>query len=358
MEIKLCSVYSGNRHCLKMGVTSSSCSGSLIDTSAANNLILEKLFSESSESSDQKEPKAPGAGSTQHEDENVTVLVNGTTYKILKLLGTGGSSEVYRAQNLESQKLVAIKKVLLKDGRHARKFRQEVNILQRLHASPMVADLIDHQEVVSSSGKLILIEVLELGEMDLGDFLHMRKTQGKFLTDSDIKSLWRQMLRAVSSVHSAGILHLDLKPANFIMVNHQLKLIDFGLSLMASTRYGSMETLRKTTCGTWYYASPEAIGETDEDGSHLVSDKSDVWSLGCILYKMVYHKLPFHQFKCQDTKSFFELLAYQDVEFPSHVGHNDPKVKDVLRLCLQRDPTHRASVKELLMHPYINNTES
>ena len=136
-------------------------------------------------------------------------------------------------------------------------------------------------------------------------------------------------------------------------MDDQLKLIDFGLSLIASSRSGAMETLRRTTCGTWLFSAPEAIGQTDENGFHLVSDRSDVWSLGCILYKMVYNKLPFEDYSCRNTHSFFEHMTHKDVVFPSHVGHNDPRVKDVLLLCMKREPTQRPSVQDLLIHPYI-----
>ena len=105
--------------------------------------------------------------------------------------------------------------------------------------------------------------------------------------------------------------------------------------------------------GTFNFMSPEAIPWTTENTTKI-SNKSDVWSLGCILYNMVYGRMPFGNI----TNPFQKLQAIRD---PQHqipfdncnIGVHDPLAVDVLKLCLVRDPSKRASIEELLAHRYL-----
>jgi len=180
------------------------------------------------------------------EEIGSTITVNGKKYKVLDFIAAGGSSEVYKTQENKKEP-VAIKKVFLDNPRSAEKFRQEVSLLKRLRAKKWIVDLLDYEEVQRASGN-ILYEVLELGETDLDCLLRDRKNKKRYLTDKEIKDLWTQMLKAVQVIHSVGILHLDLKPGNFILKDGRLKLIDFGLSLSLPDP-PQMNMLRETTCG-------------------------------------------------------------------------------------------------------------
>ena len=285
------------------------------------------------------------------EQNGSTVCVNGLNYTILSFLGTGGSSEVYKAQTEEAQSLVAIKKVYLTDPVSAESFREEVKILTMLQDSPRVVNLFAYEEVLMDDNSLILLQVLELGETDLDQYLELKKSQGETLTDEETKSLWLQMLEAVQHIHSFGVLHLDLKPANFIMVGGQLKLIDFGLSLTVNDP-NNLETWREDACGTWLFASPEAMNHITTYSGHIVSDKSDTWSLGCILYLMIYQQLPTENLKERNPHSIARAILTEPIVFTRYVGENDHRVCQVLRKCLNKDPRSRPSIGELLRHPY------
>ena len=111
--------------------------------------------------------------------------------------------------------------------------------------------------------------------------------------------------------------------------------------------------------GTFNFMSPEAIQQVQSDSGEAVvklSYKADVWSLGCILYNIVYGRMPFGHIKNPPKK----LLAICD---PNHeiplsnndLGGHDPLVNDVLRICLVRDPSKRASIKDLLEHRYLQS---
>ena len=130
-----------------------------------------------------------------------------------------------------------------------------------------------------------------------------------------IRLTWQQMLSAVHCIHEERIIHSDLKPANFLFVRGALKLIDFGIA-KAIVNDDTTNIYRENHIGTLNYMSPEAILDTGsgQDGPRMrIGRASDVWSLGCILYEMVYGKTPFYKLH------FIQKL--QAIVNPSHKIH-------------------------------------
>merc|ERR1712003_321228 len=104
----------------------------------------------------------------------------------------------------------------------------------------------------------------------------------------DVKPFWKQMLLAVHTVHSFRIVHGDLKPANFLMVKGQLKLIDFGIAKQICSNE-TIHIARDSMVGTLNYISPEAISAPSVGGNCFKLGKAaDVWSMGCILHQMCF----------------------------------------------------------------------
>ena len=186
--------------------------------------------------------------------------------------------------------MCAIKRVDLSEVSEpeAEAFRNEVKLLQKLQGNKRIIKLFDFEERVkpNKDGKELLV-VMEQGERDLANLLKdMSKDQE--LTDTKIKFYWEEMLETVAVVHQQNIIHSDLKPANFLIVNGTLKIIDFGIASKISD--DKTHVTKDNTMGTFNYMSPEAI----QSGENVkIGVKSDVWSLGCILHQMVYKKLPF-----------------------------------------------------------------
>lgn len=111
--------------------------------------------------------------------------------------------------------------------------------------------------------------------------------------------------------------------------------------------------------GTLNYMSPESIrehcGYTEEDAQKPVfkiSVKSDVWSLGCILYCMVYGHTPFQKVVRQYAKLMAIINPEYQINFPEI---QDKKLLDVMKRCLTRDPKERPSIEELLQHEYLHS---
>lgn len=141
---------------------------------------------------------------------------------------------------------------------------------------------------------------MEKGDSDLHKILQSYKTS---IPLYNLINYWYQILQSVDYIHKNGIIHSDLKPANFLMINGRLKLIDFGIA--SNISLDSTSIIKTSQAGTFNYISPEALTDISIDNtvtgsdqpSIKISTKSDVWSLGCILYLLMYGKTPFAHIK-------------------------------------------------------------
>jgi serine/threonine-protein kinase TTK/MPS1 len=168
----------------------------------------------------------------------------------------------------------------------------------------------------------------------------------------------------VQEVHQANIIHADIKPGNFLLVAGELKIIDFGMACEIPP--GQNYVVRKTICGTREFMSPEVYaGLLTEDkygGTELmeietrsikVTNKIDVWALGIILYQTVYGVLPFSQVPGGRISKIHALASlHNPVDFGEKYNM-DPQLLDTMKRCLEKDPAKRATVEELLVHPYL-----
>lgn len=280
------------------------------------------------------------------------IEVNNKVYNVLSLLGSGGSCKVYSVYDTETKTLVAVKRVNLKetDPLIRKGYEQEIEYLKKMQNSNSVIKMFDYEY---RENELLL--VLEHGDIDFAKFLS-NEAKLKGLTPLKIKFYWAQMLEAVADIHKYGIVHSDLKPANFLLVAGRLKLIDFGIA--TSVPEDKTSTFRDTQVGTLNYMSPEAITQMSADSKQpcfKIGVKSDVWSLGCILYNLVYGVTPFHSIKSLMQKIYAITNPNYEIPFKPLA---DPLLLDVLQSSLKRNPKERASVEELLNHPYLAESSS
>jgi len=285
--------------------------------------------------------------------------VNGKSYFVMDKIGKGGSSQVFQVLEVKSSTVLAIKRVDMSgvSDLEAKTFRQEIELLKRLQGNQRIVKLIDYEERMKSDGTgQELLVVMEKGSRDLGNLIKELSASEDGLTDAEIKFYWEGMLKGVAVVHRENIVHKDLKPANFLIVEGMLKLIDFGIA--SRVQDGKTQVTIENQMGTLNYISPETLNPSQTTGSHKIGFKSDVWSLGCILYNLVYKKLPFSHLKNTFEKMQAIINPEHKINFPrdqnSLQGH-DPRVVDVLQRCLVRDVKQRASIQELLNHSYLKS---
>uniref|UniRef100_A0A4W4HJB6 Protein kinase domain-containing protein n=1 Tax=Electrophorus electricus TaxID=8005 RepID=A0A4W4HJB6_ELEEL len=275
---------------------------------------------------------------------NESITIKGRQFFILKMIGRGGSSKVYQVLDQKKQ-LYAVKYVNLEeaDTQTVESYKNEIEHLNHLQQySDQIIKLYDY-EITDS----YIYMLMECGNLDLNTWLRNRKS----VSSLERKFYWRNMLEAVQTIHKHGIVHSDLKPANFVIVNASLKLIDFGIANHIQPDMTSV--MKDSQVGTLNYMPPEAIKDTSSNGGKprsKISPKGDVWSLGCILYCMTYGKTPFQNITNQITKLHAIIDPSHEIDFPD-ISEKD--LLDVLKRCLVRNPKERISIAELMDHPYL-----
>mmetsp|Transcript_102896 Transcript_102896/g.178518 ORF Transcript_102896/g.178518 Transcript_102896/m.178518 type:complete len:870 (-) Transcript_102896:71-2680(-) len=280
------------------------------------------------------------------------ITVNGILYTREGTIGRGGTSKVYAVVSPAGEKL-ALKKVETNNTSHFEDLKQEVTLLQQLRHCPNVIQVLD-AEINQQRGDIHI--VMERGSKDLGQYFQESASDRSL---GDIQVLWRQMLEAVQVIHKENIIHSDLKPSNFLLVNGRLKLIDFGIAKKIDREMTHIS--RDNSVGTVSYMAPEAAKSATEFGSTQMRRSSDIWSLGIILYQMVYGHVPLAHLGPMQR-----IFALTDpdmvVPFPDHhflQGHSEEKKQqlfDVLSSCLCCNEQLRPQIPELLVHPFLNDS--
>ncbi|XP_013592521.1 serine/threonine-protein kinase MPS1 isoform X1 [Brassica napus] len=317
--------------------------------------------------------KGTSAPRKRNYDPDLFFKVNGKLYQRLGKIGSGGSSEVHKVISSDCT-IYALKKIKLKgrDYATAYGFCQEIGYLKKLKGKTNIIQLIDYevtdkallQEVLNGtmSNKDARVKddgfiymVLEYGEIDLA---HMLSQKWKEIEGSDrtidenwLRFYWQQILQAVNTIHEERIVHSDLKPANFLLVRGFLKLIDFGIAKAINSDTTNIQ--RDSQVGTLSYMSPEAFmcNESDENGNIIKCGRpSDIWSLGCILYQMVYGRTPFADYKTFWAK--FKVITDPNHEI-TYTQLSNPWLVDLMKKCLAWDRNQRWRIPELLQHPFL-----
>ncbi|KAG5682411.1 hypothetical protein PVAND_011764 [Polypedilum vanderplanki] len=280
------------------------------------------------------------------------IIINKIEYEIDKKIGAGGSSTVFLARGCKSGKECAIKLVNLDgDPQVIEGYLNETKLLARLQGNINVIALYDYCHLPD---KKILYMVMEKGESDLHKILQKYTSHIPLFT---LMNYWHQMLQAVNFIHENGIIHSDLKPANFLAVGDRLKLIDFGIA--SSIAIDSTSIIKFSQAGTFNYISPEALIDTsneDSPSTHQpkirLSTKSDVWSLGCILYLLLYMKTPFSHIKNLHQKIQAITNPQTTINYPTLPNYYPEMLLCMLKKCLIHNPKERSSVSDLLKYPF------
>ncbi len=187
------------------------------------------------------------------------------------------------------------------------------------------------------------MEYFELG--DLEKFITPE------LTEKDAKVIGRQLLEGVQVLHGNGLTHRDLKPANIFVAqcapDWWIKLGDFGIS----RRICTAQKNRLTCIGTPEYMAPEM--QIDQDSSYTIA--VDIWSLGCVLFYLLTHQLPFPELK------HLRLYWQSRKPFPTDILIKHSVSKDGISLIskmMKSNPADRMTVTAALLHSWVSNQES
>lgn len=252
--------------------------------------------------------------------------------EFLKTLGEGSYGKVKLALHSPSGEYFAVK--ILNKKKVAlilSKLKEEIKALQLLK-NPFVVTL---YKVLEDDQKIYLVQEFVAG----GDFLNILKTC-KTLTEEQARFYFVEIFLAVQYTHKFNILIRDLKPENILIDSTgHIKLCDFGLC----KKLGKNEK-RYSFCGTLDYMPPEVLKKEHQDIS------VDYWSLGCVLYEMIYGSTPFFD---KDDKTCSNKILKYDWKFEGKISS---QLQDLILLLLEIDPKKRLeNIKKIKKHPWLKD---
>lgn len=260
-------------------------------------------------------------------------------YKLIKKIGKGGFSIVYKGIHIATELPVAIKiinKRRLRDAKERDRIDKEIRAMKHL------------------SGHIAIVQLYEVVETDCFIYLIIEYFEGGTLLDlvrgstrlaePHASVLFRQILKALDYCHERKLVHRDVKLENLLLRSDgSLSLADFGLC----TYFLNSNSRLKCYCGSPSYAAPEIVNRREYHATPV-----DVWSAGVVLFAMLCGFLPFHS---RNRRVLCQLISKAEwVKPPKDISE---EAIDLLQQMLTPNPDARITIKEALSHPWIAHAD-
>jgi len=257
---------------------------------------------------------------------------------IERVLGEGSCGTVYLGHHADTKHLMAVKEVR-KDG-SARSAR----LLRRMDKEAKVMASVRHKyicqflgRVDSDESRFLLMEYAKGG--DLLDYINRNGP----LPEKKARRIFKQLLRALHSLHQQGYVHRDVKPENvFLTEKHRVRLGDFGFA----TRWRPSRLL-EACVGTFPYTAPEVI-----DQRPYVGPEVDVFSSGTVLLAMLTARIPF---AAPTRKESLALLRKGHFELPATISS---RARNLISGLINPDPLQRITIEDALQHSWFSRSSS
>ncbi len=262
-------------------------------------------------------------------------------YRLIDRVGAGGMGEVWRAEDTRLGRVVAIKVLppsVVADVEATARLRREARTAAQLY-HPSIATI---HSIEQDADHIFIVE-----EFVEGDSLTKVIKQGG-LSESEICRIGRAVADALAEAHAKGIVHRDIKPDNIIVSGNRVKVLDFGIAKQvgivgasaADTPTAAFMTQQGMILGTIHYMSPEqALGKS-------VDGRSDVFSLGVVLYEMATGRRPFAGETITETMT--QIIRDEPAE-PVMINPGiSPAMNEIIQRSLRKNPTDRFSATELV----------
>ncbi|MBX9669836.1 MAG: protein kinase [Candidatus Obscuribacterales bacterium] len=270
----------------------------------------------------------------------------GPDYELLELIGIGGMGTVYKALDKTNQRFVAIKILkheLIEDPSILKRFQQEAASLQHLCHENVTR--VYAQGQTTSAAPFIVMELIE--GISLLDLLEQRGN----LPIKEAVTIFKQTSEAVAYAHANGVVHRDLKPSNIMLISsdtgYEVRVVDFGISKFLGPQGSDASTNKLTQTGEIFgspaYMSPEqCLGER-------IDERSDIYSLGCIMYETLTGKNPY--FSENPVKAIVNHMELDAEPFEIEFKHLciPHKLENIVLKCLRQRPELRYKSAELLV---------
>ncbi|MDO5030268.1 MAG: serine/threonine-protein kinase [Corynebacterium sp.] len=250
----------------------------------------------------------------------------GRRYQVRRLLGRGGMSTVWLADDTSSGKLVAIKLLNQEysdNPEFRQRFRNEASAARSV-SSPNVVQIVTYQESAEGNHGACYIVMEYIRGESLSQVLQRRRTLPEHL----VLDVLEQTAHGLSAIHAANLVHRDIKPGNLLVTPEgTVKITDFGIAKAAEavplTRTGMV-------VGTAQYVSPE------QAQGRQVTPATDIYSLGCVAYEMVAGSRPF-----QGDSTVAVAVAHINEPPPALAPTVNPHIRELIGIMLRKDPQRR-----------------
>ena len=252
-----------------------------------------------------------------------------------KQLGSGSFGRVYLVSHNESKKLFALKvidkrKLMVSYGKLDIIYN-EINIHSKLSHENIIKLYNVHEDNENIN---IIMEYAENGNL-----FELISKEKNGLEESKAFDYFIQVVNAVYYLHNNNIIHRDIKPENILIGNdNKIKLCDFGWA-----KELTLEN-RSTFCGTVEYMAPEIVGSENYDYS------VDIWSLGILLYELLFGHSPF---KANTTKNVILNIKTHELTYDDKNKKISNSCKDLIQKLLVSNPQKRLKIKDILEHPFV-----
>ncbi len=245
-------------------------------------------------------------------------------YKIIEKLGEGGMGEVYLAEDTKLKRKVALKFL-------PKEFTRDKEAVERFQREAQAAAALSHPHIVT---------IYEINEYEDQTYIAMEYVAGKTLKEviasrplpvAKVIEIATQICEGLQKAHESDIVHRDIKPQNILIdKDNRVKILDFGLAKLKGV---SQLTREQSTLGTTHYLSPEqALGKE-------VDHRSDIWSLGVILYEMLTGQLPF---KGDYEQAVIYTIINEEPESLLEIKPQYPAALDqIIKKALEKKPQYR-----------------
>ncbi|KAI8342992.1 kinase-like domain-containing protein, partial [Chlamydoabsidia padenii] len=248
------------------------------------------------------------------------------------VIGKGQFGIVYRALELGSGRMVAVKRIKL----HSSKKRDMVDVMQEAQLLQRLGhpNIVKYEGFIQAEGHVnIILEYVENGSL-----LNTLKSFGSF-PENLVAGYCTRILQGLEYLHDQNVVHCDLKAANLLTTKSgHVKLSDFGVSL----NLGLKETEVGNVAGTPNWMAPEVI---ELKGA---STKSDIWSLGCTIIELCTGKPPY-----ADLLPMTALFRIVEDDYPPIPNGLSQDLCDFLQQCFAKNPNDRPTATDLLTHSWI-----
>lgn len=254
-----------------------------------------------------------------------------------------GINKTKRLNGTNIENVVAIKKIIVKglSFKHQKMITEEINIMQHIKGNPHINivtcyDIIDDLDTI-----YIVMEYCDGGDLS--------KIIGKPMKEESVKYYFSQLISGVKYLDEHKIIHRDIKPKNLLLTNNKqiLKICDFGL---AKNKMGLSRMY--TVCGSPLYMAPEMFKDKSYD------DTIDIWSIGIVMYEMLYGSNPLSKIKDYHELESFMMNSSENIVIPpkniKNINNNiSDECMNLLRTLLIKESCNRITLGELYVHKWL-----